>query len=349
MTRAAARSTASSALLPRPSSNRPCRAILKSCSNPPIAAALRQVYYRQTRIGVILSVGLAGDGGSVEARLHIQQPYVQLVRAQTRFWDVGGMQATVGFTGVSIDIESAEALLIGGVALATPPSATAGEVVRTGHRFTLEAQPRNEWLAWRPQVAIGSSLLPPEAGSPPAPLRARLRWEQGRIFSSEQTRQGWVLQTDEGLIGPVDLLKASEDADAGSVALEVAGETIALVAGGDASPKWERHGLALIEANLAAQPVWRRTRIRAMNEPEECVAIAGSITGALPLAAARLTQTWTDDGQPRGWNIDPAVTIDESWHGACVLARSDGKLLGMLIVSDDEDQVRIAPVMPAGE
>src|SRR5262249_47313837 len=84
------------------------------------------VSYRQTRIGTVQSVGLSSDGGAVESRVHIQQPFVPLIRPNTRFWDVGGLQAKFGLTGVSIEVDSAEALIAGGVALATPPSPEAG-------------------------------------------------------------------------------------------------------------------------------------------------------------------------------------------------------------------------------
>ncbi len=297
------------------------------------------VLYRQTRVGTILSVGLAGDGGSVEARAHIQQPYAQLIRPQTRFWDVGGVQATFGITGVSIDIDSAEALLTGGVALATPPNA--GEVVRTGHRFVMDAEPRIEWLAWQPRVAIGSSLLPAGA-SPPTPLRASLGWKQGRIFSSEKSRHGWVLQTDDGLLGPADLLKPGESAQDQTAVLEVAGEVVPL----ERAPKWEANNLAMLDAHLvslAGGPVWRVARIREMTGAEECVAITDSIANPLPIAAARLTAIDNEGGSSVGWNIDSAVAIDESWHGACVVARSDGKLVGILLINN-EGEARVATV-----
>src|SRR5262245_8283439 len=125
------------------------------------------ITYRQTRIGAILSVGLAGDSSAVEVRAHIDQPYVPLIRPNTKFWDVGGLSAKVGLTGVSIDIDSAESLLTGGVALATPPPEQAGgDVVRTGHRFVLVDKPEKEWSEWQPTVAIGSSLLPPGVAPP---------------------------------------------------------------------------------------------------------------------------------------------------------------------------------------
>ena len=39
---------------------------------------------------------------------------------------------------------------------------------------------------------------------------------------------------------------------------------------------------------------------------------------------------------------EKALSIDEDWHGACVVSREDGALLGILLV--DEDGPRVGPV-----
>ena len=64
-------------------------------------------------------------------------------------------------------------------------------------------------------------MLPP--GAPlPGPLRATARWTQGTLITRQRRRQGWVLQTDDGLLGPADLLVPVEQADPGTAMLEVA-------------------------------------------------------------------------------------------------------------------------------
>jgi hypothetical protein len=293
------------------------------------------VTYRQSRVGTILSVGLTGDGGAVEARTHIQQPYVQLIRPRARFWDVGGLEAKLGFSGVSVEIESAEALLIGGVALATPPPDEAGgEVVRTGHRFILAEKPEKEWLDWQPLVAIGSSMLPPGM-SPPSPLRATLGWSQGRWISRGKSRSGWVLQTSRGLLGPTDLLKPEEKADPESVVLEVNGQVVPL----SGPPRWEAHDLALLDATVAKY-AWPLHGGSSASEPEDCLAIADPSAAPLPLAAARLHRMDSADPQ---WRVDPAVPIDQSWHGASIVSRSSGRLVGILLVDEDDATVSLLP------
>lgn len=288
------------------------------------------VSYRQTRVGTVLSVGLAGDGGSVEARAHIQKAFVPLVRPATRFWDVGGLQAKLGITGVSIEIDSAESLIAGGVALATPPEAGSGEIVRTGHRFILAPEPDKDWLEWQPMIALGSSLLPVSV-SPPAPLRATMAWKQDRfggLVTRPYSTSGWVLQLPDGVLGPTNLLIPTDKAEAGSVVLEVAGTAVEL----NQPAMWERNGLAMIKAEVSTVK-WPKERVRRITQAEDCLAIADNAAAPLPLEASRLRLEGTM------LRVDAAMSVDASWHGAAVVARSDGRLLGILLVEREEARV----------
>ena len=149
--------------------------------------------------------------------------------------------------------------------MATPPDA--GDVVRTGHRFALAPGPPDGWVNWQPMVVVGSDLLPP--GAPlPSPLRATIGWKQGMIISRQRSRQGWVIQTDTGLLGPSDLLVPTPDADEQTAFLEVAGRVLPLVE----APLINRNGVAAIEG-LLDMPSWPAARIRRGREPEDCLAV----------------------------------------------------------------------------
>ncbi|UCD73840.1 MAG: MCE family protein [Phycisphaerales bacterium] len=290
------------------------------------------VLYRQVRVGTIMSLGLTTDAGAVEARVHIENAFAQLIRQETRFWRVPGVEAEFGLAGIALDVDSLETLLLGGIAFATPPLDEAGEPVRTGHRFDLADEVDDDWLDWEPVVAIGSSMLPPGLALPDC-QRARITWKQGLIFKGAKSRQGWVLPVERGLLGPADLMVPGEKAEEETVVLEVAGRVVSL----DREPVWSDPGLALLEATLPTDcRRWSSRRIRAATEPEDCIAVADPASDPLPLAAARLT------AHEDGWLIDQAVPIDETFHGAAVLARTDGRLLGMVLVNDDDDEVIVA-------
>ncbi|MHC5114498.1 MAG: MlaD family protein [Planctomycetota bacterium] len=288
------------------------------------------VTYRQLRIGSVLSVGLASDGGGIEARVHVHKAYRQLVRERTRFWDAGGLRTDLKLTGLTVELDSLEALLAGAVAIATPPPDEAGDAVLTGHRFALVEEPEDEWLEWSPQIAVGSSLLPAGAMLP-QPLRATIRWKQGFLIKKARSQGGWVLQTADGLLGPTDLLTAQRgsNTEPGSVSLEVAGRDIPL----PDTPAWSRHGVATLDVTVG-EVRWAAQRIRRPEAPEDCIAVTDPIAPPFPLAASRLTPHDGADGAT--WRVDPAISLDESWHGACVLSRRDGMLVGLLLIDDDE-------------
>ena len=293
------------------------------------------VTYRQIRVGTVLSVGLASDGSIVEARVHIRTPYRSLIRSGTRFWDVGGVRADFGLGGLSVEIESLQDLLMGGIALATPGPDEAGSEVHTGHRFPLDAEPEASWLEWEPNVPIGSSLLPP-GSTRPRLLRASIGWKQGFIVKGTHTRRGWVLQTERGLLGPADLLapQLGRTADRETIEIEVAGKSLPL----EGEPAWTAGGLARLDATVSDRP-WPQRLMRAASGPEDCIAVADPGAAPIPLAASRLVPV------PGGWLVDAAVSIDALWHGAGVVSRADGRLVGILLV--DNDDVRVALIETA--
>lgn len=290
------------------------------------------VTYRQVRVGTVLSVGLTSDGGAVEARVHVQQAFARLVRPETRFWSTGGFEAHMGIGGLTVELESLEGLVVGAVALATPPAA--GDEVRTGHRFVLEPQAPEGWVEWQPMAVIGSDLLPPGAVRP-SPLRAKIAWKQGMIIARARSRGGWLLQTTDGLLGPADLLQAGSAADQETIELEVAGELLAL----EAPPIWSGGGLSMLAADVSAAR-WPVERTRRPEAPEDCLAVGDPTAPYLPLAASRLVP------EQDGWKLDPAISLDQAWHGACVLSRADGFLIGVLLVDDDDARVALMPPRP---
>jgi hypothetical protein len=100
-------------------------------------------------------------------------------------------------------------------------------------------------------------------------------------------------------------------------------------------------GIAVGKLQLAGQSgvvAWSRKRIRAASEIEEIVITCGSDETTLPLAAARLTAA-----EDR-WVVDPSVPLDDGWHGACVVAASDGLVIGVLLREEGR-----SVVVPLGE
>ncbi len=292
-------------------------------------AAIR---YRQLRVGTVLAVGLAADASLVEARAYIRPAFRELVRQNSRFWDAGGVEFNAGWlSGISVGLDSAESLVAGGIAFATPTEA--GPRVASGARFGVAERSEPEWLAWSPALPVGPHLLPP-GSEVPQPQRASLLWRHdGTLWNSNRERQGWIVPIEGGYVGPADLLTLPDRTLEGSARLAVGGRE-APVVGGKTLP----NGLGFLPAGDLRSP-WPRKRMRAAVLPEDALVIAGRTESPVLIAAPRL--------QPGDiWTVDPAIAFDPAWHGAAVLGTSDGALIGVLLLA--AEGARVAPLrLPA--
>jgi paraquat-inducible protein B len=112
------------------------------------------IYYRGIEVGAVRETRLSTNATTVEIHSVIRRPYAPLVRAESKFWNVTGLDVRVGlFRGAEIDVESLKSLLIGGIAFATPEDSK-DEPVHDGMVFRLYDREEKKWLEWAPPIAI---------------------------------------------------------------------------------------------------------------------------------------------------------------------------------------------------
>ncbi len=113
------------------------------------------VYYRGVEVGSVYKLDLSPNSLSADVHIVIFPRYAALVREGSSFWDVSGVTIKGGiFKGLQVDFESLRSFITGGVEFATPPGTARA---KQGTVFFLHDEPKKEWLAWAPKVAI-----PPE-------------------------------------------------------------------------------------------------------------------------------------------------------------------------------------------
>ena len=78
------------------------------------------VLHNGYRVGRVESTTFIPDTGQVRHGVFIEAPFDVLVNQATRFWDAGGIVVRTGAGGLLVDVESLQALLIGGVAFGGP-------------------------------------------------------------------------------------------------------------------------------------------------------------------------------------------------------------------------------------
>jgi len=116
----------------------------------------KPVYYRQVQVGHTTGYELSATGQNVLIYLNIHEPYVNLIRENTRFWNMSGLRIKGGLmTSMKITTESMAAILDGGISFSTPEKEDMGNRVANDHHFTLHSDPDDAWLNWSPALELG--------------------------------------------------------------------------------------------------------------------------------------------------------------------------------------------------
>ena len=113
------------------------------------------VYYRQMQVGRVTGYELSPSFQKVQVYVSIAKQYSPVIRKNTRFWNVSGTKIEGGiFSGVTVSAASLEAVIRGGIALATPDNEQTGSAAVSGSHFTLYDQPDKQWLDWNPDIVV---------------------------------------------------------------------------------------------------------------------------------------------------------------------------------------------------
>jgi paraquat-inducible protein B len=97
------------------------------------------VFFRDIEVGQVLGWDLADMAESVTIHTFVRAPFDRYVRQGSRFWNASGVSIRLGAGGVSLQLESLRALLLGGIAFETPEEARRGPAVPVDQVFALYA------------------------------------------------------------------------------------------------------------------------------------------------------------------------------------------------------------------
>ncbi|MGH7031969.1 MAG: intermembrane transport protein PqiB [Stellaceae bacterium] len=80
------------------------------------------IFYRGLGVGEVLGWDIADMAQNVTIHAFVRAPYDTYVHDDTRFWNASGLSVKLAGTGLKIEVESLRAVLLGGIAFATPRS-----------------------------------------------------------------------------------------------------------------------------------------------------------------------------------------------------------------------------------
>lgn len=116
------------------------------------------VYFRGVQAGKVLYLELSRDSTVVNAHILIKPSFVPLIRANTVWWNAGGVDLSWHLlSGLSMTAENLKAVITGGIAFATPNEP--GEQAPPGMAFELYEKPDVKWFDWSPRISITNATV----------------------------------------------------------------------------------------------------------------------------------------------------------------------------------------------
>ena len=114
------------------------------------------IAYRGIAVGQVTALELSPDAASVLVHILIEPRYARLVYSGSKFWNDSGVNVDFSlFDGAKVRTDSVESLLEGSISFATPADASKGSPAHAGQIFDLQPEVQDEWLHWRPRIALG--------------------------------------------------------------------------------------------------------------------------------------------------------------------------------------------------
>ncbi len=145
------------------------------------------IYYRRTRVGRVVGYTLDAVRDELQVKVFVEAPYQRLVTADSRFWNVSGVDIQLNANGLSVSTQSVASVLAGGIAFEQRPYATAQGPAPSGTQFQLFSERK-------------AALAPPDG----EPLAVRMVFEGSSRGLSAGAPVDF-LGVDIGVVRQVDL------------------------------------------------------------------------------------------------------------------------------------------------
>jgi paraquat-inducible protein B len=126
------------------------------------------VYYRGLEVGRVDFLSLSEDSTTVDVHILVKAKFASLVRANSVFWNAGGIDMNLRLLGVSFSAENFKSLVIGGIAFATPNDDDQPATNNTV--FALHEKIENKWLEWSPSIVLTNPTVATPANQSISPL-----------------------------------------------------------------------------------------------------------------------------------------------------------------------------------
>ena len=126
------------------------------------------VYYRGMEVGSVEYLSLSDNSTTVDIHILVKSKFSALIRANTVFWNAGGIDMDLRLFGINFNAENLKSVVIGGIAFATPKDY--GSPATNNTVFALHEKPETKWLDWSPSIILTNATAAQPANDSISPL-----------------------------------------------------------------------------------------------------------------------------------------------------------------------------------
>lgn len=94
------------------------------------------VYFKKLPVGKVYDYRFVEDGKKVSINIVVDKAYAHFVKKDSHFWNISGIDAQIGLSGININVDSLNAIVQGAVAFDSPANS---EQAESHDKFTLYA------------------------------------------------------------------------------------------------------------------------------------------------------------------------------------------------------------------
>ncbi len=310
------------------------------------------IAWRGVQVGKILSVDLSPDARFVDLHARIDSRFRRLLRNTSRFWVTSGMEMNVGLNGVRVTADSLSTIIRGGVTFTTPALGAVNTPVPSGTIFRLYREAEPGWTAALTTAALVDFPIPPTVTIPTERSTTFLGFPRSEtvlihgvlIPDANRTRLITAAAALAPLVQPETSGRPADDsrrmvirgpAAESPVEVPVSAAQVVLPPGGST-------GSLLLDNPPPELPVAELT-IRIPDSPEDSILCRSvsedgkALSVIHPIAQSEMTVVV--QGEEVRWLVNQPEHDLTAWHGAPVLSAADGRLIGVLIVTDQGSMV----------
>lgn len=83
------------------------------------------VFFRKIKVGEVAQVRLDKSAKHINIKAFIEQKYSHLIKEDSKFWNISGLQANISRTGIDFKLDSITSLIAGGITFSSPENSSA--------------------------------------------------------------------------------------------------------------------------------------------------------------------------------------------------------------------------------